>query len=135
MTLFTLMKGKLVSAGKFHGYWDSQTVENAFGNSPNPTVAKKLGNKEPTDWKLSGDVESWGEKLANDILPLAREARTRLRYSEIETKPGNEFIISGRAEEKKKQGGKFYAIWAAEVVKDEIHKGGWRLAALLEEVL
>ena len=29
-------------------------------------------------------------------------------------------------------GGKFYAIWAAENVKDEVHKGGWRLAALLE---
>ncbi|HEX6730329.1 MAG TPA: S1/P1 nuclease, partial [Pyrinomonadaceae bacterium] len=88
LTLFTLRKGKLVSAGKFHGYWDSQTVENAFGSSPNPTVAKKLGNKEPTDWKLTGNVESWGEKLANDILPLAREARTRLSYSEIETSPG-----------------------------------------------
>jgi S1/P1 Nuclease len=135
LTLFTLMNGKLVSAGKFHGYWDSQTVENAFGNSPDPTVAKKLANKEPADWKLTGGVESWGEKLANDILPLAREARTRITYSNIKTKPGQELIVSGRANEKKKPGEKFYAIWAAAVVKDEIHKGGWRLAALLEEVL
>ena len=32
-------------------------------------------------------------------------------------------------------GGQFYAIWAASVVKTEIQKGGWRLAALLEAVL
>lgn len=135
LTLFTLMNGKLVSAGKLHSYWDGQTVENAFGNSQNATVAKRLSNKEPANWKLTGEVETWGEKLANDILPMAREARARLNYSKVKTKPDEEFISSGRAEEKKKSGGKFYAVWAAAIVKDEIHKGGWRLAALLEEAL
>jgi hypothetical protein len=31
LTLLTLIKGKEVSAGVFHGYWDGQTVDNAFG--------------------------------------------------------------------------------------------------------
>jgi hypothetical protein len=73
--------------------------------------------------------------MANEILPLAREAHTRLAFSRIKSTPGQRDITSGRAEEIKKPGGKFYALWAAATVKDEIHKGGWRLAALLEEVL
>jgi len=37
---------------------------------------------------------------------------------------GNRDIVSGRAEEKRRlPGGTFYAIWAGDVVKKEIHKG------------
>ncbi|MDT4897498.1 MAG: hypothetical protein QOH25_2575 [Acidobacteriota bacterium] len=135
LTLFTLVKGKEKSAGKFHTYWDSQTVENAFGSAPNSTVAKPLANKEPANWKLTGGVETWAEQLANEIMPLAREAHTRLTFLNIKSTTGAKDITSGRAEEKKKSGGKFYAIWAGATVKDEIHKAGWRLAALLVEVL
>lgn len=135
LTLFTFFKGKKVSAGKFHSYWDGQTVDNAFGSTPDATVAKQLGAKAPSNWKLTGDAEGWAEKLADEILPLAREAHERLEFKEIVIKPGSRDIISGHAEEKKTPGGTFYAIWAAATVKDEIHKAGWRLAALLEEVL
>ena len=45
-------------------------------------------------------------------------------------------LSSGRAEERTHAaGGTFYALWAADVVKNEIHKGGWRLAALLEQAV
>jgi hypothetical protein len=135
LTLFTLVKGAGVSAGKFHSYWDGQTVENAFGSATNPQVAQQLGRKEPKNWKLSGGVETWAEQLANDILPIAREAHQRLEYSNIRKTAGEKDITSGNAVEKKKSGGTFYAVWAGAVVKDEIHRGGWRLAALLEEVL
>lgn len=135
LTLFTFFNGKLTSAGKFHSYWDGQTVENAFGAATNATVASKLSTSEPANWRLTGGAETWAEKLANEILPLAREAHTRLAFSEISTKSGARDINSGRADERKKPGGKFYAVWAADAVKDQIHKGGWRLAAVLEEVL
>jgi len=135
LTLFTFMNGTLVSAGKFHGYWDGQTVENAFGQTPDWKVAQQLANKEPSNWKLTGGVETWAEKLADEILPIAREAHERLTFKSIKSTAGAHDIKSGRAEEKKKSGGKFYAVWAAATVKDEIHKGGWRLAALLEEAL
>jgi hypothetical protein len=136
LTLFTFVKGKLRSAGKFHGYWDSQTVENAFGKSKNKTVATKLAKQEPADWKLTGGAETWAEQLANEILPLAREAHERLEFTNIKITAGATDITSGRAEEKKKKRGvPFYALWAAATVKEEIHKGGWRLAALLEEAL
>ncbi len=129
------MNGQPLTAGKFHGYWDGQTVTNAFGSTQNSTVANKLANKEPANWQLTGEVEGWAEQMANEIMPLARNAHRRLKYSAIKIKAGNPEITSGRAEERKKSGGKFYAIWAAENVKDEVHKGGWRLAALLEQTL
>jgi hypothetical protein len=135
LTLFTLMNGKPLTAGKFHGYWDGQTVTNAFGSTQNSTVANKLANKEPANWQLTGEVEGWAEQMANEIMPLARNAHGRLKYAAIKIKVGDPEITSGRAEERKKSGGKFYAIWAAENVREEIHKGGWRLAALLEKAL
>ena len=135
LTLFTLVKGKEVSAGQFHKYWDDQTVENAFGAAATSTIATKLAKNEPANWQLTGGVETWAEQLANDIMPLAREAHERLAFKNITATAGAKDITSGRAEEKKKSGGTFYAIWAGATVKDEIHKAGWRLAALLEEVL
>lgn len=135
LTLFLLTRGKLRSAGKFHGYWDSQTVDNAFGKSANSTVARQLANKTPAKWKLPGGAETWAEQLADEALPLAREAHERLNFTEIKLKPGDRDITSGHAEERKKTGGRLYATWSAGVVRSEIHRAGWRLAALLEEVL
>ena len=100
LTLFTFVNGQRKSAGKFHGYWDSQTVENAFGTQPDAKVAQRLGSKEPEDWELSGGVETWAEQLANDILPTAREAHERLQYKNIQFQSGKPEISSGRAEER-----------------------------------
>ncbi|MFN2533488.1 MAG: S1/P1 nuclease [Pyrinomonadaceae bacterium] len=138
LTLFTLIAGKSKSMGKFHSYWDSQTVNNAFGSSADSTVAKKLAANEPVNWKLTGPVDSWAEQMANEIIPTAREAHTRLEFSNVKITPGSapgSDIKSGRIMEKKQAGVKLYTKWAAATVKEEIHKGGWRLAALLEEIL
>lgn len=136
LTLFTFVDGELVSAGKFHGYWDTQAVENAFGSQRNAKIARRLGSREPEDWQLNGDAATWAEQLANEILPLAREAHDRLRFKQITFQSSKPEISSGRAEEKPHGAGEtFYALWAADVVKSEIHKGGWRLAALLERVV
>ena len=135
LILSTLKGGVPVSAGKFHGYWDGQTVTNAFGNKANSTIAQELANKEPANWKLTGGVETWAEQLANQMLPVARSAHRRLEFQEIKIKIGERDILRGDAVETRKTDGKFYAHWAAETVKNEIHKGGWRLAALLEEIL
>lgn len=135
LTLFTIVAGKPKSAGKFHSYWDSQTVQNAFGPANDLTIAKRLAKTEPADWKLSGAVDTWAEQMANDIMPLARQAHTKLTFSKITIVPGSKEIKSGRATEKKKSSGKLYAKWAADTVKTEIQKGGWRLAALLEQIL
>src|SRR5947199_393023 len=68
LTLFTFVHGRRVSAGKFHSYWDTQAVNNAFGNAQDATVAKRLAANEPDAWQLSGGIETWAEKLANEII-------------------------------------------------------------------
>jgi S1/P1 Nuclease. len=135
LTLLTFFQGHLQPAGKLHSYWDGQTVENAFRNKPDPQVAQQLSSKEPSGWKLNGDAETWAEQMANAILPTAREAHKRLEYDDIKLDMAKKEVASGTASEKHAAGDKFYALWAADVVKSEIHKGGWRLAALLEEVV
>jgi hypothetical protein len=135
LTLFILSNGHAVSAGKFHSYWDGQTVQNAFGGTADLTIARRLASQEPANWKLTGAIDTWAEQMANDIMPMAREAHTRLVFSKIISTAGSKDIKSGRAEEQKKTNGKFYSAWAAGTVKLEIHKAGWRLAALLEDVL
>jgi hypothetical protein len=135
LTLFTFFNGGLTSAGRFHGYWDSQTVENAFGAQSNTSVAARLANRTPEGWQLSGGSETWAEQMANRMLPVAREAHRRLAFTKIVFHPGARDITSGRAEEVKKPGREFYAVWAGAVVRDEIHRAGWRLAALLEDAL
>jgi hypothetical protein len=135
LTLFTLVGGKLKSTKKsLHSYWDGQTVTKAFGVTPDSTVAKLLASQQPANWQLTGDPETWAEQMANDILPLAREAHERLSF-DVKSVAGADEIKSGIANEKKKTGGRLYATWSAGVVKKEIQKGGWRLAALLEETL
>jgi hypothetical protein len=93
-----------------------------------------LAARTPAGWELDGDVETWAKKMADEILPLAREARTRLEYDRIKIPSSGHEIESGDANERPTDGD-FYAVWAAKVVKKEIHKGGWRLAALLEQTL
>ena len=137
LTLFTFQGDGLKQAGKnLHSYWDGQTVDNAFGQQSNEMVAKKLSSKAPANWKLNGDVSTWAVQIANDLLPTAREAHQRLRFDDIKLDQAQHLVKSGSAFEKKRgAGGQFYAVWAADVVKREIQKGGWRLAALLEAVL
>jgi hypothetical protein len=136
LVLFTFVNNTLQSAGKLHSYWDGKTVENAFGTQSNTSVARSLSMRQPVDWKLSGDAETWAEQMADDILPLAREARKRLTYQNIEIVSGAHDIRSGEAKEKRpRPGQQFYSRWSAGVVRTEIQKGGWRLAALLEAAL
>lgn len=130
--------GMRLSAGRLHGYWDGTSVENAFGSIPDTKTAVILATDEPADWKLASGPETWGEALANETLPLAAEAYGRLEYRHIKITRGSKTITSGDAVEKgpaTDNGRVWYAVWSASVVKHQIHKAGWRLAALLEETL
>ena len=135
LTLFTFDGPSLQAVGRLHSFWDSQTVNKAFGEASNASIATRLARRAPGRWRLSGNVETWAVQLANDALPLAREARTRLEYKNIEIVAGEHEIKSGEAREKRRPGNQSYTRWSAGVVSSEIHKGGWRLAALLERAL
>jgi S1/P1 Nuclease len=134
LTLFLLSNGKSVSAKGLHAYWDGQSVTTAFGTTPDAEVAQRLANDQPPNWKLNGGAETWAEQLANEIMPIARKAHTRLSFTLIKSTAGSKDIVSGRATEKKSSG-LSYKNFAGVTASNEIQKAGWRLAALLEEAL
>jgi hypothetical protein len=141
LTLFTIVNTQENSDGVLHMYWDDKTVDNAFGLQTTPQIVQQLATTEPAQWKLTGDVGTWAEQLANEILPMAREAHTRLQFIDVKATAGQKLITSGKAEEKTQSAaGKnaalvVYKDWAAGNVKQELQKAGWRLAALLETTL
>ncbi|HVF23255.1 MAG TPA: S1/P1 nuclease, partial [Pyrinomonadaceae bacterium] len=135
LALFTFTDGSFNTTGNLHSFWDGKTVDSAFGKTANTTVARRLAAQTPARWRLKGDAETWAEQMADDILPFAREARTRLEYRNIRIIRDAHFIESGEAREKRGRRRASYLRWSGGVVRNEIHKGGWRLAAVLEEAL
>lgn len=154
---FNILKaGKPVSSGKvLHGYWDGTAAATALGlmqvqfksahpghtqNATEWELAQEFADLEPAEWKLSPQlaVKDWAEAWANDILPVAREAHQRLRFKSVKivvkhTNGPKEAV--GTAEEIKAPDGVSYRDWAGKVAMNEIHKGGWRLAALLAKTV
>lgn len=131
LTLFLFVDGKARSQEKFHSYWDSKIFNAAYGETPISEIAAAMASTEPKQWKLTGNPDSLAEQMANEILPIAREAHSRLSYSKVEIDEKSSYIIKGRATEKQINGQDSYAIWSQGVIKDEINKAGWRLSAIL----
>jgi hypothetical protein len=143
-----------VHTKKFHGYWDFDSVNALLPQLPN-TIGKyarqkqidaakaeliyDMASHEPKDWRLPPqlDVKAYAEAWANEILPIAREAHERLRFTDV--KPLQEddgrIVASGDARERLSADGPAYRDWARDVVREELHKAGWRLADLLEKIL
>jgi hypothetical protein len=131
----------------FHAYWDLDTVRNltigtpdevpkeqresVYGPAKEKLIAGFVAN-EPKNWRTSGDPKTWAEQWANEILPIAREAHTRVQFQHVhrEEKDGRVFA-KGEAHEI----GTGYLDWSTQVVGDELHKAGWRLAELLKKIL
>ena len=73
---------------------------------------------------------------ADEILPIAREAHERLRFVKVHPQQEDDRVLAaGEAEEKPEYGQSFYREWATTIVRDELHKAGWRLADLLQKTL
>ncbi len=137
---------------KLHGYWDSGTVKfliaqvdaeitkDTPGHPPDVTpteFAHRLARQEPANWKPAPNlaVTDWAESWANDILPVAREAHDRLQFTQLKTETNRgKPEVAGVAVER---GGMkpSYAEWSAGVVRVELEKGGYRLAAMLQQVV
>jgi hypothetical protein len=138
---------------KFHGFWDYDAVNALF-----PRVSGRLRKKEleaqleplkhqlvhdmathePQNWQMPSNIsiDSYAEIWADEILPIAREAHARLEFRKV--KPpldGDRVVAAGEAIEKRAPGQTLYRTWASGVVRDELHKAGWRLTDLLEKIL
>ena len=145
--------GRLPHTKKLHGFWDADTVNALLPEVPetmpkeeryaivDPAKAKlahDMAVTEPKNWRLPPNVEprKAGEVWADEILPLAREAHERLNFVNMRALQQEDRIIAtGNAEEKPVTGGLAYKDWATKVVREELHKAGWRLADLLTQSL
>jgi hypothetical protein len=134
INLFLFVDGKARALGGLHGYWDTKVVDGAFGDEADAKVALDLAQKEPAGWKLTGNPDALAQQMADEILPIAREARRRLEYSKVRVE-GDGDIAGGRGLERQVSGQDSYATWSQGVVRTEIRKAGWRLAAILSAVL
>jgi hypothetical protein len=97
-----------------------------------------MATQEPRNWRMPPNipVTSYAEMWADEILPIAREAHARLEFRNV--KPlldGDRIVAAGEAIEKPAADHTLYRTWATNVVRDELHKAGWRLADLLEKIL
>ncbi len=114
-----------------HAFWDEDAVDLAFPDSDDGANADQLATNEPVNWQLGSGVtvDMWAEAWANDILPFANKAHPAMSFQGITTGPHGQHFLQIQLN------GNTYPKFAGKTVNMEIHKAGWRLAALLAEIL
>lgn len=138
---------------KFHGFWDLETVNSLLPVVPETAskqerratlrtaqddVAHDMATHEPANWKMPDgmDVNRYAQNWANEILPVALEAHQRLVFKQVAPLTEEERVVAaGEVEEKQSETPGGYRTWANGVVRNELHKAGWRLADLLNKCL
>jgi len=138
---------------KFHGFWDNDSVNALFplvlGRLPKKELeaqidpfkrqlVHEMATNEPRNWQMPSNVslDGYAEVWADEILPFAREAHARLEFRNVKPFLDNgRMVAAGEVIEKRAPGQTLYRTWASGVVRDELHKAGWRLADLLEKIL
>jgi hypothetical protein len=138
---------------KLHPFWDNEAVMANLPSLP-LTMSKEeryektarakrrlidqFMREEPADWRLPRNVvlKNYAEAWADEILPIAREAHERLRFTNVHAQQEEGRVVAaGVARERSAPDHVAYADWAAKIVREELHKAGWRLADLLKQVL
>ena len=138
---------------KFHAFWDYDAVNALFPQVPvrvrkrelqaqirplRQQLVRELATHEPTSWRMPAnmDVTNYAEAWADEILPIAREAHERLDFTNVHPQQDKDRVVAaGEANEKPQPDQISYRAWAANVVREELHRAGWRLADLLEKTL
>jgi hypothetical protein len=138
---------------KFHGFWDNDTVNALFLQGParlrqselealieprKRELVHDMATHEPNNWQISRNVpvDGYAEIWADQILRIAREAYARLEFTGVHPQQEEDRIVAaGEAVEKTATDQMNYRTWATDVVRQELHKAGWRLANLLEKIL
>ncbi len=138
---------------KFHGFWDNDAVNALVPQLP-PGMPKRelaaqidplkqqliheMATYEPRNWQMPSNlsINSYAAVWADEILPVARAAHARLEFKKVRPLlDGGRVVAAGEAIEKPAADQTLYRTWAARIVRDELHKAGWRLADLLQKIL
>jgi hypothetical protein len=138
---------------KLHPFWDNEAVVANLPSLPSTIsnegrsekmektkqkLINRLAREEPANWRLPANIllKDHAEEWADEILPIAREAHERLRFTNVHSHVDNgRAVAAGNAREKRTSDPVGYADWAAKIVRKELHKAGWRLADLLNHAL
>ena len=146
-------RGRGIRKKNLHGFWDYDAVNALFPEVPNTLrkgelqeqieplrkqLVHEMATHEPSNWRMPANLEitKYAEAWADEVLPIAREAHERLEFTNVHPLQEEDRILAaGEAEEKPMPDRLTYRTWAANVVREELHKAGWRLADLLEKSL
>jgi len=139
---------------KLHGFWDNDPVLALFPggleavekderrvqmSAAEQNLVRTFSTQEPKSWRMPPNLplKDYAEAWANEILPIALEAHTRLSFQQMTAKVQDDgtTIATGSAREKPMPDRLTYRAWSGAVVRAELHKAGWRLADLLEKAL
>jgi hypothetical protein len=138
---------------KLHGFWDYDTVNALFPQAPiglrkrefqaqikplKKQLVHEMATREPENWRMPANfkITSYAEAWADEILPIARAAHERLKFTNVHPQQENGRVVAaGEADEKPQPDQLSYRAWATNVVREQLHKAGWRLADLLEKTL
>jgi len=146
-------RGRGIRKKKLHGFWDYEAVNALFPDVPSPLrkselqaqieplkkqLVYEMATHEPLNWRMpaSIDIHNYAELWADEILPIARQAHERLQFINVHPQQEEDRVVAtGEADERPQPDRMSYRAWATEVVREELHKAGWRLADLLEKTL
>src|SRR6266704_3420370 len=138
---------------KFHGFWDYDAVNVLFPQGQGTLrkselqtlieplkkeMVHEMATHEPRNWRMppSIPIDNYAELWADEILPIAREAHERVQFTNVHPQQEEDRVVAfGEAAEKPRPDKMNYRVWATNIVRDELHKAGWRLADLLEKIL
>ncbi|MBA3650741.1 MAG: hypothetical protein H0W66_04480 [Chthoniobacterales bacterium] len=138
---------------RLHSFWDADTVyanlprfpdtmpkeeRQAKMDAAEKELSTRLAQEEPKNWRLPAELPltDYPETWANEVLPLARQARARLRYQNVAPKLDHEKMVGdGEMVDEPTKDGLSYSKWSARMVQQELQLAGWRLADLLERAL
>ena len=146
-------RGRGIHKRKFHSFWDSDAVMGLLPNVPEDmpkeqrrdiidaatnSLIRDMADREPRNWKMPNDLDParYAQSWANEIIPVASEAHSRLEIKGVAPLADEHRVVAaGEIVEKPGSPPGEYRKWAMGIVREELHKAGWRLADLLEKSL
>lgn len=130
----------MVGSKGLHSFWDSTTVDRAMSaahvaKNAIDDYAKVLVDNPPTGWETTGKIDTWSTQWANEIMPLGKDALTRVTIDPGEpkhdTKKKKPDPLDCLYDTAFQQG---YEAWATGESHKQLGKAGFRLAAVLRRI-
>ncbi|GAB2867683.1 S1/P1 nuclease [Pseudoduganella ginsengisoli] len=115
-----------------HNYWDFALVDYAMrrveAQTPEQFARVALAAK-PAMAEFDGDPAEWAPLMADEALAMSKRAHAGLKIGPVQAVPTKETKVSWQVAAPDD-----YAVTASAIVKEQLAKGGIRLAAILQAI-